>query len=70
MEKFKPERSIIFINTKHTAARVWGYLEGNGFKTALISGDVQQNKREKLLQQFHDGEYAILVATGNRERAA
>jgi ATP-dependent RNA helicase RhlB len=63
MEKFKPERSIIFINTKHTAARVWGYLEGNGFKTALISGDVQQNKREKLLQQFHDGEYAILVAT-------
>ena len=63
MEKFKPERSIIFVNTKHAATRVWGYLEGNGYKTALISGDIHQNKREKLLQKFHDGEYAILVAT-------
>ncbi len=63
MDKFKPERSIIFINTKHTATRVWGFLEGNGHKAALISGDIHQNKREKLLQQFHDGEYAILVAT-------
>lgn len=63
MDKLKPERSIIFINTKHAAARVWGFLEGNGYKSALISGDIHQNKREKLLQQFHDGEYAILVAT-------
>ena len=63
IDKFKPERSIIFINTKHTATRVWGFLEGNGHKAALISGDIHQNKREKLLQQFHDGEYAILVAT-------
>lgn len=63
LEKFKPERSIIFLNTKHAATRVWGFLEGNGYKTALISGDIHQNKREKLLQKFHDGEYAILVAT-------
>ncbi|MCP4187141.1 MAG: DEAD/DEAH box helicase [Gammaproteobacteria bacterium] len=63
IEKLKPERSIIFINTKHTATKVWGYLEGNGHKTALISGDIHQNKREKLLQKFHDGEYSILVAT-------
>ncbi|MCP3687285.1 MAG: DEAD/DEAH box helicase [Gammaproteobacteria bacterium] len=63
IEKLKPERSIIFINTKHAATRVWGYLEGNGQKAALISGDIQQSKREKLLQKFHDGEYSILVAT-------
>jgi len=63
IKKLKPERSIIFINTKHAATRVWGYLEGNGYKTALISGDIHQNKREKLLQKFHEGEYAILVAT-------
>ena len=63
IKKLEPERSIIFINTKHAAIRVWGYLEGNGYKTALISGDIPQNKREKLLQKFHDGEYAILVAT-------
>ncbi|MCP4430143.1 MAG: DEAD/DEAH box helicase [Gammaproteobacteria bacterium] len=63
MKQLNPERSIIFINTKHTATRVWGYLEGNGYRTALISGDIHQNKREKLLQKFHQGEYAILVAT-------
>jgi len=63
IKKLQPERSIIFINTKHAATRVWGYLEGNGYKTALISGDIHQNKREKLLQKFHEGEYAILVAT-------
>lgn len=63
IKKLNPERSIIFVNTKHAATRVWGYLEGNGYKTALISGDIHQNKREKLLQKFHEGEYSILVAT-------
>ncbi len=63
IKQLNPDRSIIFINTKHAATQVWGYLEGNGYKTALISGDIHQNKREKLLQKFHNGEYSILVAT-------
>jgi ATP-dependent RNA helicase RhlB len=63
MRKMKPERSIIFANTKHTTIRIWEYLQGNGFPAALISGDIPQNKRESLLKKFHDGEFAILVAT-------
>jgi ATP-dependent RNA helicase RhlB len=63
MKKLKPERSIIFVNTKHAAIRIWEYLSGNDLPTALISGDIHQNKREKLLKKFHDGEYSILVAT-------
>lgn len=63
MREMKPARSIIFTNTKHAAIRVWGYLEGNGFPAAIISGDIHQNKREKLLKRFHDGEFSILVAT-------
>jgi len=59
----KPERSIIFINTKRAAIRIWEYLEGNQLKAAIISGDINQSRREKLLQKFHDGEYNILVAT-------
>ncbi|MCF6282216.1 MAG: ATP-dependent RNA helicase RhlB [Candidatus Polarisedimenticolaceae bacterium] len=58
-----PSRSIIFINTKREADRVWGFLEGNGFKTAILSGDVPQNKRLRLLEQFQQGELPILVAT-------
>ncbi len=63
IKKFKPERSIIFVNTKHAAIKIWEYLMGNDLPAALISGDIHQNKREKLLAKFHDGEYSILVAT-------
>jgi ATP-dependent RNA helicase RhlB len=63
IRKFKPERSIIFANTKHATIRIWRYLQGNGYPSALISGDIPQNKRESLLKQFHDGEFSILVAT-------
>lgn len=63
MRKLKPDRSIIFANTKHATIRIWGYLQGNGFPAALISGDIPQNKRESLLKKFHDGEFSILVAT-------
>jgi ATP-dependent RNA helicase RhlB len=63
MRKLKPERSIIFANTKHATIRIWEYLQGNGFPAALISGDIPQNKRESLLNKFHRGEFATLVAT-------
>ncbi|MFT5220140.1 MAG: ATP-dependent RNA helicase RhlB [Planctomycetota bacterium] len=63
MKKLNPARCIIFANTKHATILIWEFLEGNGLSAALISGDIPQNKREKLLQKFHDGEYAILVAT-------
>lgn len=58
-----PKRSIVFVNTKLAAHRVWSYLEGNGFGSAVLSGDVPQRKRESLLAQFHRGDLPILVAT-------
>lgn len=63
IKKLEPKRSIIFVNTKHAAIRVWEYLMSNDHPSALISGDIQQSKRESLLKKFHDGEYAFLVAT-------
>jgi ATP-dependent RNA helicase RhlB len=63
VEQLKPERSIVFVNTKRAADRVWGYLEGNGFKTSILSGDVPQKKRQSLLKSFETGEFPFLVAT-------
>ncbi|NQY26988.1 MAG: ATP-dependent RNA helicase RhlB [Piscirickettsiaceae bacterium] len=63
IKRLQPLRSIVFVNTKRVADRVWGYLESNGHKAALLSGDVPQKKRERLLQQFQDGEFPFLVAT-------
>jgi ATP-dependent RNA helicase RhlB len=58
-----PTRSIIFVNTKRSAERIWACLEGNGFMTAVLSGDVPQKKRQRLLKEFQAGELPILIAT-------
>lgn len=63
LEQMDPKRTIVFVNTKHVAERVWGYLESNGFQAAILSGDVPQKKRQKMFQRFSDGELAVLVAT-------
>lgn len=56
-------RVMVFVNTKREADRVWGYLQGNGINTAVLSGDVPQKKRLKLLKHFTDGDLPVLVAT-------
>jgi ATP-dependent RNA helicase RhlB len=58
-----PNRSIVFANTKRGAEQIWAYLEGNGFKSAVLSGDVPQKKRQHLLKEFQAGELPILIAT-------
>jgi len=63
MKKINPTRSIVFINTKRVADKVYAWLEGNGYKSALLSGDVPQKKRQTLLKKFQDGEFNTLVAT-------
>ncbi|MEX0731118.1 MAG: DEAD/DEAH box helicase [Aquisalimonadaceae bacterium] len=56
-------RTIIFVNTKRGADYVTGYLHGNDLDAEVISGDIPQNKREKLLERFQSGDLPILVAT-------
>jgi ATP-dependent RNA helicase RhlB len=56
-------RIMVFVNTKREGERVWGYLQGNGVETAMLSGDVPQKKRLKLLAQFKSGELPVMVAT-------
>ncbi|UCB55115.1 MAG: ATP-dependent RNA helicase RhlB [Thiotrichales bacterium] len=63
MQSLGPTRSIIFVNTKRVAEKLYAWLEGNDYKTALLSGDVPQKKRQTLLKKFQDGEFRILVAT-------
>ena len=58
-----PLRTLIFINTKRDAEHVQTSLQANGFNAQTISGDVPQNKRERLLQEFKDGTLPVLVAT-------
>ena len=63
MRRHDPKRTMIFVNTKRAADRVTGYLLGNGYQAEVLSGDIPQNKRLKLLESFQRGELPILVAT-------
>ena len=59
----QPQRAIVFVNTKRAGEKVWGYLEGNGIRCGILSGDVPQKKRQRLLQEFEEGGFPVLVAT-------
>ena len=56
-------RTIVFVNTKRVAEKVWSYLEGNQIHAAVLSGDVPQKKRQRLFNEFSTGGLKVLVAT-------
>lgn len=63
LRQHDPHRTIVFVNTKRGADEVQGYLVGNGFEAEVLSGDIPQSRRERMLKRFQDGEVPILVAT-------
>lgn len=58
-----PTRTLVFTNTKHRAEKVCGFLEGNGIHAEVLSGDVPQKKRQRLLQEFIEGKLPVMIAT-------
>ena len=63
LNQHEPTRTLIFVNMKWVAEKIYNSLRANGFKCGIISGDVPQLKRERLLQDFKDDKIGILVAT-------
>ncbi|MDD1612902.1 MAG: DEAD/DEAH box helicase [Methylococcaceae bacterium] len=63
LKKYQPQRSIIFVNTKRCAELLDDTLNANGFKTAALSGDVPQEKRQRLLNDFQENNISLLIAT-------
>ncbi len=58
-----PARSLVFVNTKDMAERIASWLKLNGLDAAVLSGDVPQTQRLRLLQDFTEGRLPLLVAT-------
>ena len=63
LNKEKPARSMIFLNTKRDLERLSIVLEANGYPNAALSGDIPQKKREKIIKDFQSGAINIVVAT-------
>lgn len=63
MARDNPERSIVFTNTKREAEKVWGYLSTNGFDAGILTGDIPQPKRLRLLDELANSQIEVLIAT-------
>ena len=58
-----PSRTMVFTNTKRAAEEVTAYLNANQHHAGILSGDIPQKKRQRLLESFQQGNLPILVAT-------
>jgi len=63
IEEEWPEKAIIFANTKHSCENIYAHLDADKIRVGLLTGDVAQKKRLKILEQFTKGQLDILVAT-------
>ena len=63
LNQAKPVRCIIFVNTKRCAEQINHTLNANDIKAAVLSGDVPQEKRQRLLNEFQEDKLSFLIAT-------
>ena len=57
------ERVMLFVNTKVEGEKLNALLQANGIASAVLSGDIPQKKRMRILDQFKLGSLTHLVAT-------
>ncbi len=56
IEEEWPDRAIVFANTKHRCEDIWGSLAADGHRVGLLTGDVAQKKRLRILDEFTRGD--------------
>ena len=54
---------MLFMITKRESEHLHNLLNANDFPCKVMSGDVEQRKRMKILDNFKDGSLPILIAT-------
>jgi ATP-dependent RNA helicase RhlB len=63
LKKYADARTIIFCNRKFTTERICENLRRRGIACEMLSGDVNQVRRLKILEAFRAGEIRTVVAT-------
>ncbi|MGM0480712.1 MAG: ATP-dependent RNA helicase SrmB [Pseudomonadota bacterium] len=59
-----PGRQIVFVKTRERVAQLAGFLESNlNYPVRHLRGDLPQDERQRIIQQFKHAEYGVLVAT-------
>ena len=63
LERDRWERTLIFVNRKTTAADLVAALSTNGYPVSALAGNVKQQRRMRILQDFKEGKASTLIAT-------
>src|SRR5262245_17853120 len=63
IEYENPASSMIFCNTREETRQVYTFLAGKGLPTAMLSSDLPQKKRERVMGRFRAGEVRHMVTT-------
>jgi ATP-dependent RNA helicase DeaD len=58
-----PKRALIFCNTKKKVNELCKQLGENGFQVSGLHGDLKQNQRSQVMNDFKSGQIGLLVAT-------
>ncbi|MDP7322747.1 MAG: C-terminal helicase domain-containing protein, partial [Candidatus Woesearchaeota archaeon] len=63
LKKEKKDLAIVFCSARSTVEMVTKNLRDNGIKADMIHGKLTQNRRLKVIENFHKGRPNILVAS-------
>lgn len=63
LHKLCGSRTLVFVNHREAADRVWGAMRGAGIPAGLYHGAMEQDMRERALIMFGNGSTPVLVAT-------
>lgn len=63
IEVYRPQKAIVFCNTKKRVDDLIEVLKQNHFKAEALHGDIKQSGRERIMKRMRNGEFQILVAT-------
>ncbi|NLC33486.1 MAG: DEAD/DEAH box helicase [Clostridiales bacterium] len=54
---------LVFVNTKRMADKLCADLQKSNFRSDVLHGDINQQKRERVMNAFRSGRLDVLVAT-------
>jgi ATP-dependent RNA helicase DeaD len=63
LKREKPRQAIVFCRTKRGSEKVYKRLSRLTKSVACLNGDMEQNKRDRVMSAFRAGQTRVLVAT-------
>lgn len=57
------EKVMIFANRRDQVRKLYDHLKRDGYKVVMLSGEIAQDKRLKMLDHFKNGKHNIMIAT-------